>query len=409
MATINHFKKNPNIRICGVSATPDRADKLALGQVFDSVGFEYAIHDAIDDGWLVPIVTNQVIVESLDFSHVRKTAGDLNQGDLAKIVEMESSLHGIATPCVEIAGDRKTLIFATTVSQAHDLCAIINRHGKKATFIHGKTPKDERRELVRRYASGEYQYLCNVGIATEGFDDPGIEVVAIARPTMSRSLYTQMVGRGTRPLAGVVDKETLVTPEHRKAEIKSSDKPTVEVIDFVGNSSKHRLVTAADILGGKYTEEVANRAAEIAQKSKGPVDLISLMEQAEKEEEEDSIRSLTKGGDRYSLTAKAKYKQKRGDPFDVMNIKAHRLLNKQTTQPTSRQIAVLTRNGIDTEELNSHQQSVLYGEVIRRIKSNQCTYKQAKILKKFGYRTDTSFRQASDIIDGLARNGWKRK
>ena len=413
--TINYFRRNPRIKICGVSATPDRADKLALGQIFESVGYNYEIYQAIQDGWLVPIITNQVVVDSLDFSHVRKTAGDLNQGDLAKVVELESSLHGIASPCVEIAGDRKTLIFATTVSQAYDLCAIINRHGKKAAFVHGKTPKDERREIIRRYASGEYQFLCNVGIATEGFDDPSIGVVAIARPTMSRALYTQMIGRGTRPLPGVVDSPygTLDSgsPAQRRAAIFNSAKPSVEVIDFVGNSSKHRLVSSADILSGKYPDEVAERAARIAKESDEPLDLISLMERASQEEEEAqaAIQSITHRGDEYRLTARAKYRQKKGDPFDVFNIKAHRMLKKTDKQLTSRQQAMLTRNGIDIADLNMHQQSVLHGEVIRRIKSNQCTYKQAKLLKRYGYRTDMSFRQASDTIDRLARNGWKRK
>ncbi len=72
---INHFKKNPNIKVCGVTATPDRADKLALGQIFDSVGYQYEIFQAIRDGWLVPIISNQVVVESLNFDHVRKRQG----------------------------------------------------------------------------------------------------------------------------------------------------------------------------------------------------------------------------------------------------------------------------------------------------------------------------------------------
>ena len=406
--TIKYFQRNPNIKVCGVSATPDRADKLALGRVFESVAYNYEVYDAIQDGWLVPVVTNQVIVDSLDFSHVRKTAGDFNQGDLAKVVELESSLHGIASPCVEIAGNRKTLVFATTVSQAHDLCAIINRHGKRAVFVHGKTPKDERREIIRRYKTGEYQFLCNVGIATEGFDDPEIEVVAIARPTCSRALMCQMVGRGTRPLPDVVDMPN--TAEARRAAIKSSGKPSVEVIDFVGNSSKHKLATAADILGGKYPDEVVDRASQMAREASKPEDLISLMERASKEHEaEEASYGVTSKGDEYGLTAKAVYRQKRGDPFDVMNIAAHRIIKHKSKPMSQRHQTTLTRSGIDIKDLNQHQQSVLYGEVIRRIKAKQCTYKQAKILKKYGYRTDMSFQQAGATIDTLAQNGWQRK
>jgi len=404
--TINHFRQNKNLKVCGVSATPDRADKLALGAVFEDVAYNYEIYQAISDGWLVPIVSNQVVVESLDFSHVRKTAGDFNQGDLAKVVELESNLHGIASPTIDIAGDRKTLIFATTLSQAHDLCAIINRHGKRAAFIHGKTPKDERRELIRRYKNGDYQFLCNVGIATEGFDDPEIGVVAIARPTMSRALYTQMAGRGTRVLPNTVD--GLANAHDRTRAIAASAKPNVEIIDFVGNATKHRLVTSADILSGKYPENVSDRAARLAQESKTPLDLIALMEKASKEEEEEQINTITSRGDKYNVTAKAEFSQKKNDPFDILNIGAHRILKKTDKVLSTRQRSMLDRSGIDTKSLNDHQQTVLHGELINRMRRDKCTFKQAKLLKKFGYRTDMGFKEASDTIDRLAKNNWRR-
>ena len=405
---IKHFQKNEHLMVCGVSATPDRTDKMALGKVFNSVGYKYEIFQAINDGWLVPIVSNQVIVESLDFDHVRKTAGDLNQKDLSQIVERESSLHGVATPCIEIVGDRKTLIFATSVAQARDLSAIINRHGRKSVFLHGGTPKDQRREIVRRYLDGEYQFLCNVGIATEGFDDPSIQAVAIARPTLSRALYTQMAGRGTRPLPGVVDAP--ISAGQRREAIAASAKPSVEIIDFVGNSTRHKLVSSADILGGKYQEKVVDRAKMIARDSGKPVDLISLMERAsvEQEEQEEEVSRLTAKGDKFSIVAKAKYLQKKGSPFDILNIGPERLAKTASRTLTGPQQSMLRRNGIDVSTLNDHQQVVLHNEVLRRIKGKLCTYKQAKILKRYGYNTNMTFRQASDTITKIANNGWSR-
>jgi superfamily II DNA or RNA helicase len=394
--------------VCGVSATPDRQDKLALGQVFNSVGYQYEIFQAIQDGWLVPIISNQIVVESLDFDHVRKTAGDLNQKDLSQIVEKEASLHGVATPCIEIAGDRKTLVFATSVAQAKDLCGIINRHGRRAVFLHGGTPKDERREIVRRYLDGEYQFLCNVGIATEGFDDPSIKAVAIARPTLSRALYTQMAGRGTRPLPGVVDAP--ISSGQRREAIANSDKPNVEIIDFVGNSTKHKLVSSTDILGGKYNDKVVDRARMIAKESGKPVDLISLMERAsrEQEEAEEEVAKLTARGDIYGVTAKAKYLQKKGDPFDVLSVSPERIQKVHTRTLTGPQLGMLKRNGVDVSSLNNHQQVTLHNEMIRRLKANLCTYKQAKILKKYGYGTNVSFKQATQTITRIANNGWRR-
>jgi superfamily II DNA or RNA helicase len=405
---IKHFQKNTDLMVCGVSATPDRQDKLALGQVFNSVGYQYEIFQAIQDGWLVPIISNQIVVESLDFDHVRKTAGDLNQKDLSQIVEKEASLHGVATPCIEIAGDRKTLVFATSVAQAKDLCGIINRHGRRAVFLHGGTPKDERREIVRRYLDGEYQFLCNVGIATEGFDDPSIKAVAIARPTLSRALYTQMAGRGTRPLPGVVDAP--ISSGQRREAIANSDKPNVEIIDFVGNSTKHKLVSSTDILGGKYNDKVVDRARMIAKESGKPVDLISLMERAsrEQEEAEEEVAKLTARGDIYGVTAKAKYLQKKGDPFDVLSVSPERIQKVHTRTLTGPQLGMLKRNGVDVSSLNNHQQVTLHNEMIRRLKANLCTYKQAKILKKYGYGTNVSFKQATQTITRIANNGWRR-
>ena len=405
---IKHFQKNRNMLVCGVSATPDRTDKLALGKVFKSVGYRYEIFQAIDDGWLVPITSNQIIVESLDFDEVRKTAGDLNQKDLSQIVERESSLHGVATPCIEIAGDRKTLVFATSVAQARDLCAIINRHNKKAVFLHGGTPKDQRREIVRRYLDGEYQFLCNVGIATEGFDDPSIQAVAIARPTLSRALYTQMAGRGTRPLPGVVDAP--ISARQRREAIAASDKPSVEIIDFVGNSTRHKLVSSADILGGRYEDKVVDRAKMLARNAGRPVDLISLMERASKEQEEaeEIVSKLTAKGDKFNIVAKAKYLQKKGSPFDILNIGPERLARTTDKILTGPQRAMLKRNGVNTETLSDHQQVVLHNEMLRRIKGKLCTYKQAKILKRYGYKTDVTFREASDTITKIANNGWSR-
>ncbi len=279
--------------------------------------------------------------------------------------------------------------------------------GKKSAIIHGKTPKDQRRQIIKRYFDGEYQFLCNVGIATEGFDDPSIGVVAIARPTLSRALYAQMAGRGTRPLPGIVDSSH--DAGQRRAAIAASNKPNVEIIDFVGNSSKHKLVSSADILGGKYEETVIERAKRLAKESGKPVDLITLMEKASQEQEEDDARvTRVTGGNQFKVTAKAKYHQKRGDPFDVLNISPQRM-NRPTTKVLSeRQKGMLRRNGVEPSELTEHQQTVLHNEMIRRLKGKLCTFKQAKILKRYGYETNMTFQQASDTITAIANNGWKR-
>lgn len=203
---IDYFGQNPNLKILGVTATPDRADEEALGQIFETVAYEYQIQQAIEDGWLVNIDQRFILVDGLDLSACRTTAGDLNEGDLAKIMEMEKVLHGVVGPTIELAGDTPTLIFNTSVAQAERTAEIINRHRPdSAVCLHGKTPREERREKLKAFSRREYQYLCNCGLFLEGFDETSIGVVAMARPTKSRSLYAQAVGRGTRPLPGIVD------------------------------------------------------------------------------------------------------------------------------------------------------------------------------------------------------------
>jgi len=126
--TIDHYRQNPRIKILGVTATPDRADEEALGQVYETVAFDYEILDAIRDGWLVPIHQRMVEVEGLDFSGCKTTAGDLNGGDLAEVLEFEKNLHGIADPAFQIAGTRRAIVFAASVAQAERLAEILNRH-----------------------------------------------------------------------------------------------------------------------------------------------------------------------------------------------------------------------------------------------------------------------------------------
>jgi superfamily II DNA or RNA helicase len=404
---VDHFSKNPNLRTVGFTATPDRADKSALGLVFESVAFNYEIMQAMHDGWLVPIETQQVIVSGMDFSHVKTVAGDLNQGELSTIMEQEKVLHGVVSPAIEIAAGRKMLVFAASVSHAERMSEIFNRHGVRSAIVHGGTFKDDRRKILQAYADGKIQVLCNCGVAVEGFDCPTIEVVVIARPTKSRSLYTQMVGRGTRVLPNTVD--SISDPAGRRAAIAASAKPKMLVIDFTGNSGKHKLVTTADILGGKYDEETIEHAKQKIAESGKPSDVIEELERAAAEVLANRTEELLQKKRRV-VTAKVDYSTKQVDAFGVFNIGPDRLAHaaRNTAPLTQAQQAMLTRNGIDIGGLPIGHCRALYNEILRRMKAGRCTYKQASLLRKYGYGTTVSFKEASKIIDGLKSNGWKK-
>jgi len=160
------------------------------------------------------------------------------------------------------------------------LLAAFNAYdGSRVEMILGSTDPFERQRIVARLKSGVTQGLVNVGVATEGFDCPAVAVVAIARPTKSTPLYLQMIGRGTRPLPGVVDGPA--TPEARKSAIELSRKTCCTVLDFVGNSGKHKLISVVDVLAGANVDERdIETAIRLAKKADVAQDMDELLEKA---------------------------------------------------------------------------------------------------------------------------------
>ena len=376
-------------KLVGVTATPDRHDEEALGQVFESVAYVYEIVNAIDDGYLVPIDQQLVRVEGLDFSSCRTTAGDLNQGDLEKammpaadvdkskselsqedleaIQREEKLLHAIVDPTIQIAGDRPTLIFTASVAHAERVSEIINRWRKDAAVcIHGKTDSEERRHNLRRYKQGEFQFLVNCGIFLEGFDETRISVVAVARPTKSRALYSQMIGRGTRPLDGLVDGDHHDSLSRKEA-VAISSKSALLVLDFVGNSGRHKLMTCADILGGNYSDDVVEMAkAQIAKQSAAgePSDALKEIIKAQKAAEE------TERKRRQQILARASYKTQSINPFDALDITPQREPGwHKGRKPTIGQLNWIKKSGVpfNAETLTFWEASQICTKLSERI------------------------------------------
>ena len=403
---IDYYRTNPALKVLGVTATPDRADEEALGQVFQSVAFDYEVLDAIHDGWLVPIEQQMIHVEGLDYSSIRTTAGDLNGGDLAAVMEAEKNLQQMASASLTIIGQRRALVFTSSVKAAEMTAEIFNRHrGGMAAWVCGKTDREERRRVLAEFAAGKIQLVCNCGVLTEGFDDPGVEVVIMGRPTKSRSLYSQMVGRSTRPFPGVVDGPE--TAEARRAAIAASAKPSCLVVDFVGNAGKHKLVTSADILGGKVSEEAMELAVARTLKAGGPVKMAEALDEAEAELQEHA--RLAEAARRARLVATARFTTQTVDPFDVLHLDPVKPRGwDNVKQLTEKQRSLLAKQGINPDNLSFSQGKQLISEIFRRWDGKLCSFKQAKVLRKHGYSTEVSFAEASATIDALARNKWVR-
>jgi superfamily II DNA or RNA helicase len=420
---LEYFKTNPAIKVLGVTATPDRSDSMALGQVCESVAFEYGIVDAINDGWLVPIHQQMVTIGGLDFSSIRTTAGDLNGADLARVMEMEKNLHGMCSSTLSIIGDRQAIVFATSVRHAEMACSIFNRHKAGiADWVCGKTDKEDRRKVMDSVVRGDTQILCNVGVATEGFDAPKVEVIVMARPTKSRSLYSQMAGRATRPLAGVVD--NFPNAEARKYAISQSAKPNALLIDFCGNSGKHKLITGGDILGGKYSDEVIDLSHKIIERGsgRGSMDIAMALDQANneliatKKREQERIR-LADEAKKARVVAKATFSSRTVNPFDQYDLhdsiggrsKFKREYDTSGMGLSEKQQAIIKSSGINPSDISAGDGKKLVKATMDRWKSGLCTEKQSKLLSRYGYDGDkTTAKDAKMLIDAIAKNGWKK-
>lgn len=401
---INYFTAG-GAKVLGVTATPDRADEEALGQVFDSVAYEYGVAEGIADGYLVPIKQTMVTVSSLDYSDCRTTAGDLNGADLDRVLKYEETLHRMVEPTVKIAGERRTLVFCASVEHAERVAEIINRYKpNKAAFVSANTPQDRRRTIFRDFGDGKYQFLCNVGIATEGWDDPatdnkGVQFIAMMRPTKSRSLYCQMVGRGTRTLATVID--GIETPEARKAAIAASAKKCVTVLDFVGNCGRHKLMRVADALGGNWSDDVRDRAMAKSEQDANnsllvEVDVLEQMDEVErdlKREAEERRRTFIK----VSTT----YKTQDINPFSSLGIVPQRVPGWAKRIPASeKQLTFLKRNNIpNVDNLNTKEASQLIDHLM-----SSPSDKQAWVLRKAGLDPAQFDRKgASEAIDKIKK------
>lgn len=401
-AVVKHFKQNPNLKLLGVTATPDRTDNIAMAKIFDSVAFDIEITDLIELGYLVDIDQRMVKIESLDFSECRKTAGDLNGADMARVLEFERTLLGMADATLATIGNKRAVVFAASVKQAERFAEIFNRHKSgSADCVFGHTPPDKRAEVLKHFSNGSLQICVNVGVLTEGYDNPGIEAVVMARATLSRSLYAQMCGRGTRPLPGIVESILTDDPALRRQAISESPKPSLMVLDFVGNSGRHKLITSADILGGKMSEEARERARKRVEK-KGAGKMLDELAIAEKELKEQAEAERRRG-----ITPKSKYQLTYVDPFDVFKKRAEKWKGFQQTHAlTEKQRGILSRNGYNPEDYAPAEGQAIITNLFR------ASEKQIGVLVRAGYpREDVSALQkweAGKLITELANNGWKR-
>lgn len=229
----------------GVTATPDRGDGKGLDDLFDEIVFSYDILWGIRSGYLADLRGLAVRIDTLDMGDVKVSRGDYEVGAAGRALEAAGAPARIVEAWRQHAPDRRTLVFTPTVATAEHIAAEFVAAGVPAAFVSGETPLDRRRDLLRRFGTGEIQVLANCAVLTEGFDEPRVDCVIIARPTRSRGLYVQMVGRGTR---------------------RHPDKTDCLVMDIVGATEEHSLVTVPSLFGleGKHRNRMGNGTGALA-------------------------------------------------------------------------------------------------------------------------------------------------
>lgn len=371
-------------KVLGVTATPDRGDMRNLGEVFDSLAFEYKLTDAIKEGYLCRIMA-QTIPLKLDISSVTMSGGDYAVGDLG--TALDPYLEQIAAEMAQRCKGRKTVVFLPLIKTSQKFRDLLNSHGFRAAEVNGQST--DRKEVLADFDAGKYNVLCNSMLLTEGWDCPSVDCVVVLRPTKVRSLYSQMVGRGTRLSPGKTD---------------------LLLLDFLWMTDKHELCRPADLVCEDRT--VARQMTENLAESGCPQDIEEAAVQASEDVVAQREEALAK-----QLEEQRRKKVKLVDPLQYeMSIQAEDLAGYvpafgwEAGPPTEQQAAALEKLGILPDAVESAgKASLLLDRLHKRRDEGLTTPKQIRCLEKYGFQHvgRWSFEQAKHMIDRIAASGWR--
>ncbi|WP_039758491.1 DEAD/DEAH box helicase [Bartonella queenslandensis] len=194
-------QRNPNMKLLGMTATPNRGDKKGLRPIFSNVADQITVRELIASGHLVPprtFVMNVGVQEEL--SKVRKTALDYDMGAVADILNTRPINEAVVQHWREKAGDRQTVVFCSTIKHARDVMLCFHQAGIATAMIWGEMSEQERLQTLDAYSKGDVQVVVNVAVLTEGWDHPPTSCIVLLRPSSYKSTMIQMIGRGLRTI-----------------------------------------------------------------------------------------------------------------------------------------------------------------------------------------------------------------
>lgn len=371
-------------KVLGVTATPDRGDMRNLGEVFDSLAFEYKLTDAIKEGYLCRIMA-QTIPLKLDISSVTMSGGDYAVGDLG--TALDPYLEQIAAEMAQRCKGRKTVVFLPLIKTSQKFRDLLNSHGFRAAEVNGQST--DRKEVLADFDAGKYNVLCNSMLLTEGWDCPSVDCVVVLRPTKVRSLYSQMVGRGTRLSPGKSD---------------------LLLLDFLWMTDKHELCRPADLVC--EDRAVARQMTENLAQTGCPEDIEEAAVQASEDVVTQREEALAK-----QLEEQRRKKARLVDPLQYeMSIQAEDLAGYvpafgwEAGPPSAEQTAALEKMGILPDAVESAgKASLLLDRLNKRRAEGLTTPKQIRVLERYGFQSvgTWSFDAAKHMIDRIAAGGWR--
>lgn len=377
-AILNYFD---TADILGVTATQDRSDMQNLGKVFDSLAYEYTLRDAISSGYLVKIQV-QTLPLHIDFTNVKITAGDFQAGDIGRV--LDPYLEQIADTLLDYK-DRKIVVFLPLIETSQKFCKMLIERGFNAAEVNGNSK--DRNEITEAFANGKYNVLCNSMLLTEGWDCPSVDCVIVLRPTKSRALYTQMIGRGTRLCEG---------------------KDHLLVLDFLWHYEKHSLCRPAHLIA--KSDDVAIKMTEILETSS--MELEEAEEEAERDVLAEREAALAK-----ELAAMRKKKAKLVDPLQFeFSIQAEDLTHYvpafgwQVTSITDKQKKTIEDFGLNPDTIeDAGKASMLIDRLHKRKAEGLSTPKQIRFLENKGFKNVGTWTntQASNMISRISASGWR--
>ncbi|MBF0143054.1 MAG: DEAD/DEAH box helicase [Magnetococcales bacterium] len=194
-------ERNPECRIYGVTATPNRGDKKALRPIFSNVADQVRLGELVQSGHLVPPRTFVIDVGTGEaLRQVKRTADDFDMAEVDRIMNKAPVTEAVIKHWKEKAGDRKTVVFCSTVDHARNVTEAFTAADVGAVMIHGELVGGERWATLARFEKGPAKVVVNVAVLTEGWDYPPTSCVVLLRPSSYKSTLIQMVGRGLRTI-----------------------------------------------------------------------------------------------------------------------------------------------------------------------------------------------------------------